>query len=144
MKRTAITHAFVECIPETLEDGTVYVSIPYATAVHKCFCGCGSEVVTPLSPTDWQLTFDGRTISLFPSVGSWNLPCRSHYWVRRDWAEWAPQWTKRQVEAEKARDRLAKEQYFRGDHDPAMRTVQSKDEARLTLWGKVRRWMMGK
>ncbi len=71
MKReTALTHEFVEYIPEHLKDGTVYVSIPFATAAHKCCCGCGKEVVTPLTPTDWQLTFDGETISLEPSIGN--------------------------------------------------------------------------
>ncbi len=31
---------------------TLYISIPYVTAAHKCPCGCGEEIVTPLSPTD--------------------------------------------------------------------------------------------
>jgi hypothetical protein len=63
MKRNQhLTHEFVEFIPDhhQLQDGIVYVSIQYATAVHKCCCGCGEEVVTPLSPTSWQMTFDGR------------------------------------------------------------------------------------
>ena len=67
MKRQEhLSHEFVEFIPDhhQLQDGIVYVSIQYATAVHKCCCGCGEEVVTPLSPTSWQMTFDGETISL--------------------------------------------------------------------------------
>ena len=59
-----LKHEFVEFIPEHLPEGTIYVSIRFATASHKCCCGCGKEVVTPLSPTDWKLTFDGETISL--------------------------------------------------------------------------------
>ncbi len=62
----------------------LYVSIEFTTVVHKCCCGCGREVVTPLSPTDWKLTFDGVSISLHPSIGSWNLPCQSHYWIRHN------------------------------------------------------------
>ncbi|WP_310793974.1 DUF6527 family protein [Paraburkholderia sp. BL23I1N1] len=54
----------------------------YGTISHSCCCGCGNEVVTPLTPTDWSLTFDGEHISLWPSVGSWNLPCQSHYVVK--------------------------------------------------------------
>ncbi len=57
---------FVDLIPDELAEGTVYVSILYATVVHKCCCGCGNEVVTPLGPTDWQLVFDGESISLTP------------------------------------------------------------------------------
>jgi hypothetical protein len=50
----------------------------------KCACGCGKEVVTPLSATDWKLIFDGKTVSLDPSIGNWGFPCRSHYWVRNN------------------------------------------------------------
>ncbi|MFO1514338.1 MAG: DUF6527 family protein, partial [Verrucomicrobiota bacterium] len=66
-----ITHEFVEYIPEVLKEQTLYVSIIYKTAVHKCFCGCKREVVTPLSPSGWKLTFDGQSVSLYPSIGSW-------------------------------------------------------------------------
>ena len=83
-----LTHVFVEFIPEQLEERTVYIAKQFSTVVHKCVCGCGREVVTPLSPTDWKLTSDGGTITLFPSIGSWNLPCRSHYWIRNNRAIW--------------------------------------------------------
>jgi hypothetical protein len=36
-----IRHEFVEFIPKERQEGVLYVSIPYATAVHNCFCGCG-------------------------------------------------------------------------------------------------------
>ena len=85
----ALTHEFVEFIPDMIEEGKLYVSIEYATTVHKCCCGCGKEVVTPLSPTDWKLIFDGKTVSLDPSIGNWSFPCRSHYWIRNNWALWA-------------------------------------------------------
>jgi hypothetical protein len=112
MKRTRVTHAFVHFIPEALEEGTVYVSIEFATSVHKCCCGCGREVVTPLGPTDWELRFDGKTISLYPSVGSWALPCRSHYWIRRDRVIWARRWSQTEIEAGRTSERRAKESYF--------------------------------
>lgn len=85
-------HKFVEFIPDELEDGTLYISITYATVLHKCGCGCGNEVVTPLSPSDWQLTFNGETISLFPSIGNWSFPCRSHYWIRKNEVVWVKDW----------------------------------------------------
>jgi len=62
--RARINHQFVVAIPTNLEDRTLYISIEYSTAVHKCFCGCGNEVVTPLSPTDWKVIFDGETVRL--------------------------------------------------------------------------------
>ena len=85
-----LSHQFVEFIPDSLEQGVVYVSIPFATVVHLCCCGCGQEVVTPLSPTDWNITFDGVSISLSPSIGNWNFPCESHYFIRANTITWAP------------------------------------------------------
>ncbi|HEX7962665.1 MAG TPA: DUF6527 family protein [Terriglobales bacterium] len=57
-----LEHQFVEFIPEVLDGGVPYISVKYATAVHKCCCGCSREVVTPLSPTFWHMTFDGEMI----------------------------------------------------------------------------------
>src|SRR4029078_7622427 len=51
-RRRCIRHEFVEFIPELLDEGTLYVSIPYATAAHLCCCGCAMKGVTPISPTD--------------------------------------------------------------------------------------------
>lgn len=87
-KVARVRHQFVEFIPELLEEGIIYVSLRFGTVVHSCCCGCGCEVVTPLSPTDWSLVFDGVSISLKPSIGSWGLPCRSHYWVVRNRIRW--------------------------------------------------------
>lgn len=51
MRSDSLHHKFVEFIPADLEEGIVYISVEYATAAHKCACGCGSEVNTPLTPT---------------------------------------------------------------------------------------------
>jgi hypothetical protein len=51
----------------------------------KCCCGCGHEVVTPFSPTDWKLTFDCVSVSLYPSIGNWSPPCRAHYFIECGW-----------------------------------------------------------
>jgi hypothetical protein len=84
-----LTHVFVEYLPDKIARGKLYISMQHATAAHQCCCGCGREVVTPLSPKDWQLTYDGRSISLTPSIGNWSYPCRSHYWIRHDRVVWA-------------------------------------------------------
>ena len=113
MKRGAVlSHEFVEYIPNELRDGTVYVSIPFATVAHRCCCGCGSEVVTPLSPTDWTLSFDGETISLDPSIGNWHFDCQSHYWIVRNRVEWARRWSRKEITTARANDRSAKRRYY--------------------------------
>ena len=111
-RATKLTHEFVEFIPTDLRDGVLYVSVAYATATHRCCCGCGREVVTPLTPTDWKLIFDGETISLDPSIGNWSFPCQSHYWIRREKVQWAPSWSREEVDVGRARDRAAKNRQF--------------------------------
>ena len=107
-----LSHKFVKSVPETLEDNVLYVSVEYGSVIHKCACGCGMEVVTPLSPTDWKLTFDGRSISLYPSIGNWSFPCRSHYWIRNNRVEWAPKWDKNQVDHMPGKKRKRRWKWF--------------------------------
>lgn len=76
------THKFVEFIPQQLDENVLYISIECVVAVHLCACGCRSKIVTPISPFNWQLKFDGEKVSLSPSIGNWNFPCHSHYWIR--------------------------------------------------------------
>jgi hypothetical protein len=108
-----IAHEFVELVPDELDADTLYISIEYTTAVHDCLCGCGNRVVTPLSPTDWQLVYDGETVSLTRSVGNWSFPCQSHYWIERDRVHWHGAWSKEKIEANRAKDRGAKDRYYR-------------------------------
>jgi hypothetical protein len=108
----ALKHEFVEFIPEELEQGTVYVSMRFATASHLCVCGCGNKVVTPIRPTDWILIFDGKTVSLEPSIGNWSFPCQSHYYIRKNRVKWAPKWSRDQIERGRLHDSHAKEGYF--------------------------------
>jgi hypothetical protein len=107
-----IRHEFIELAPKTLEEGVLYVSIEYASAVHNCFCGCRIKVATPISPTDWKLTFDGDTVSLGPSVGNWEFPCKSHYFVERNVVRWAGDMTREEIEEGRAADRLRKVAYY--------------------------------
>lgn len=109
---------FVEFIPDDLKERTLYISIPYCTALHKCCCGCGREVVTPLSPTGWQLIFDGKTVSLYPSIGSWSLPCQSHYFITKNKVLWARQWSGRQIAKGREQEATARERYYAGAVSP--------------------------
>jgi len=109
-----LAHEFVKAIPNELEEQTLYVSMDYATVAHKCYCGCGREVVTPLSPTDWKLIYDGESISLSPSIGNWSFECQSHYWIEKNSVRWAGQWSKEQIEAGRAHDRRAKQRHYAG------------------------------
>ena len=114
MKRaiSTMTHEFVEFVPDVLEDGILYVSMNYATVSHRCCCGCGTEVVTPLSPTDWSLIYDGKSVSLDPSIGNWSFACQSHYWIRNGSVRWANRWSRAEIAAGRAADKRRKTVYF--------------------------------
>jgi hypothetical protein len=109
-----LQHKFVDLIPDSLEDGVLYVSMKYCTVIHKCPCGCGSEVVTPISPTDWKLTFDGMTISLSPSIGNWNFECQSHYWIERNEIVYAQKWDKEKIQTGRKKDKKRKKKFYKG------------------------------
>ncbi len=138
-------HEFVETIPEDLNEGVLYVSLPYAVVVHRCGCGCGRRVVTPLSPVDWQITYDGESITLYPSIGNWQFPCRSHYWIVGGEVRWAETWSEEQVRAAQGRDRWAKAHYY-AERARAARTTSERPEPRRLPWPilkRFRQWWSG-
>jgi len=112
LKLKSIRPEFVTYIPDVVKEGVLYISITYATATHKCACGCGEMVVTPISPTDWSLTWNGESVSLDPSIGNWSLPCQSHYWIMENRVVWARRWSVSEIGAGRARDRRAKANYY--------------------------------
>lgn len=118
-RATTLRHEFVTAIPAELHNGVLYVSLEYATALHLCCCGCGTEVVTPLNPSDWRITYDGETVSVCPSIGNWSFPCRSHYWIDRGRILWCGDWTKGQIERARDADRRAKRAQYSECHADA-------------------------
>jgi len=107
-----LQHRFVEYIPEVLNPDTLYISIPYCTAIHLCVCGCGNEVVTPLSPNDWELAFNGKAVSLYPSIGNWSFPCQSHYFIKNNTIRLAKKWAKETIIENQKQDSKKKKRYF--------------------------------
>ncbi|UWU25437.1 DUF6527 family protein (plasmid) [Rhizobium sp. CB3060] len=108
MKVSRLKHRFVEAFPEKMEEGMLYVALEYDTMSHMCACGCGNEVVTPLSPKDWKFSYDGKTVSVDPSVGSWSLACQSHYVIRNGNILWADKWDEKRIKAGRERDLAVK------------------------------------
>jgi Family of unknown function (DUF6527) len=141
-----LQHKFVDTMPAKLEDGILYVSIRFRIVSHNCCCGCGNEVVVNLSPAGWQLTFDGESISLSPSIGNWTLPCRSHYWIRNNTVQWAESWSKKKSLAAQKLDALTNERYYRNrnaqDQWQPGTGVDGieKGKAKKGFWQRLFRW----
>lgn len=108
----AFQHKFVEVIPRTLDERTLYVSIEHAVAVHLCACGCGRKVVTPLAPIHWKLMFDGRSVSLTPSIGNHAFPCKSHYWLERGRVHWSYEMSDEDVADVRAYAKRTQRQFY--------------------------------
>ncbi|MFZ2205561.1 MAG: DUF6527 family protein [Minisyncoccia bacterium] len=105
-------HRFVESIPEELEDGILYISPRFRVVIHACCCGCKNKVVTPLSPVRWKMAYDGKTVSLDPSIGNWNFDCKSHYWINNSEVEWAGKWSKEEITRGKMNEKEKREKYY--------------------------------
>lgn len=102
-----MTTVFVELMPSRLEPGRLYVSMEHRVTKHLCASGCGQPVVLPLHPGQWRITYDGKHVSLHPSVGNAGLPCRSHYWIHEDHVVWARDIGAADARAGRVRDQAA-------------------------------------
>lgn len=125
MKRTNVTHEVSEYIPDALQDGVIYVSHRFNVAVHRCCCGCGEEVVTPISPTDWRYDISEQGISLYPSIANWSYACRSHYWIRQDAVVWAGDIGEETIRMGRQLRAQSRETYYRHTHSLRARMLAS-------------------
>lgn len=143
-KRSSYKHAFVDVLPDKLDERVLYVCVQYSTSAHNCFCGCGREVITPIHPTKWKLTFDGVTVSLSPSIGSWSLACKSHYWLQDGRVAWAERWSDDEIQAGRARDLAAQAAYFgQADIPPPAADCGTKPKP-SSFWREAANWLQGK
>jgi len=118
----------VQYMPTKLEPGILYVAEQFKAAAHLCACGCGSIVRTPLNR--WTLIETEHGPSLDPSIGNWQEPCQSHYWIERGEVKWAPKWSPEQIDA----GRLHEQQRLRAHFDAL-------DRGRIGKLQKFWRWL---
>ena len=115
-----------ETIPEDIEEGILYVSLTYWTTAHKCGCGCGQKVVLRLSPKHWAITLNGESVSMYPSVGNWQLPCRSHYWIEDGRIVHARRWSENEIRRNRAMTKGTRTP-FQTPHSRLYESLQPKD-----------------
>jgi hypothetical protein len=89
-----LSHKFVKNIPDAIECAVLYIS--------------------------WKLTFDGKTISLYPSIGNWSLRCQSHYWITNSEVEWAPKWSRERIERGRKEEKRDKETYYKKENPKSL------------------------
>lgn len=126
-----IRYQFVDAMPLQIDEGVLYISRRFNTAIHKCCCGCGLEVVTPLNSAKWSLKDHGSSVSLAPSIGNWSFPCQSHYWLERNQVRWAAHMSERMIRRVRARD----------NHD--VQAFAHNESLKLGILQRVARWLVG-
>lgn len=89
--KVTIEPVYVKFIPEILEPNKIYISEEYGATAHNCLCGCGNKTFLPIDNIingvdyGWQLIKDDDgKISFTPSVGNFQLPCKSHYIITKN------------------------------------------------------------
>ena len=63
-------------------------------------------------PTEFSLKEIGGAVSLFPSIGNWNFPCQSHYWIKGGRVIVAPPMTQNEILRGRQYDDAQKAAYF--------------------------------
>ena len=144
MSRSTYTHKFVKAFPDRLDEGVLYVSMEFATAAHRCFCGCGSEVYTRFSPTDWSMKFDGQTVTINPSIGNWSFACQSHYILAYGRVRWADKWSRERIDLGRFLDRERKERQYKSEALAPLPTLPSEPASRPGILARMARWLAGK
>ena len=122
-------------IPRDLEAGILYVSKEYAVAAHLCMCGCGNKVVVPLGPAEWSFIERNGRPTLYPSIGNWQLPCRSHYVITDGRIQWAHEWTEDQVKAGRNLEQKRRKKYYAN--------IEVKGRIWTRIWRSVRQIFSG-
>lgn len=87
----------VRTIPDSLEFGKLYVSKEFELSIHLCACGwCAVKTVLPFYNANFPIGHNGWThdeladgqYTIAPSIGNWQMPCHSHYYIRNGKVEW--------------------------------------------------------
>lgn len=122
----------VQYMPKELKPGTLYVSRKFDIAIHLCACGCGAKVKTPLGATEWSVKETKTGPTLRPSVGNWQQPCQSHYWITGGKVEWAEKCSPEEIASGRRHEESRRREYY----DALDRT---RDGVARRLW----RWLIG-
>ena len=83
---------YVDRIVPPLDAQTVYISEQFEVAALLCPCGCGHQINLLLGDGHRIEDRDGKP-SISPSIGVWDSPCRSHFWIRNGEVAWAEEWS---------------------------------------------------
>ena len=85
-------YRLVDRVPKEMDEGVVYHSEEFELAGLRCACGCGHRI-TLLVPDSHQVFEQGGWATVSPSIGVFDAPCKSHYYISGGGVEWLPPFT---------------------------------------------------
>ena len=92
-KLQEITPVFTEELPykKDMEFGKIYISREHEVACFLCPCGCGE--VNHISfikglRNQWVFIEDKGKITFRPSIGCFESPCNSHFFITENHIDW--------------------------------------------------------
>lgn len=142
MKQAILIPQYVDYIPEQLQDGQLYICEHYKTVAHKCCCGCGEEVITPLSPAEWSIRQEGNTVTLYPSIGNWSFKCQSHYWISKNQVIWAKAMSQQEIKRVRARDAADKVKHIAHiNQQKEAKSIKENKSYIQRLWTRFITWI---
>lgn len=76
-----------------MEHGVMYIVDDSPYVQFACPCGCGNDVMLPTNKHQagyhgWAFAENDGKVTLSPSVFSTGLPCKSHYFIRKNQIDW--------------------------------------------------------
>lgn len=77
----------VDRIPANLDPGIVYHSEEFELAAFLCPCDCGHRVML-LVPDSHSVWNQSGFATISPSVGVFDAPCKSHFFIRSGEVDW--------------------------------------------------------
>jgi hypothetical protein len=128
-------------MPDVIEDGVLYISLDYGTIIHKCACGCGNEVNTPLSPISWKMIYDGESITLRPSIGNWSFKCKSHYWITNSKIEWSLSWSDEKIKKIRVDEDIERIDFYSKKETTPKNIEVNEEQSSKTTPSKKKWWL---
>jgi len=87
IRKESVTPVYTDTLPNVsiMDEGIIYISIEFGVTGHRCLCGCGELTILPINNVidgkdhGWKMTDKDGKLTFTPSVGNFQIPCKSHY-----------------------------------------------------------------
>jgi hypothetical protein len=87
VRNATLQPRYVDFIPKELDDGILYISKRFQTASHRCCCGCGTKIVTPIrndgTHTNVNETIDQSVFERWRAVPTYRPPNLADWAARK-------------------------------------------------------------